>query len=459
MVLETHPSRVDFAPVHDFVVIVLPRSRAQSFVASSEPGEMYVRDSLAAAGEWQRGWPVVLTSAMGISFLAVVMGSLGTFIDPLTAEFGWSRTTLTMGMVIAGLFVLLLSPIAGSFVDRFGPRRLALPGVLLMTAATASFGLANGSPVQWACLWVVYGLAHISMMMSIWTGAVTQVFDKGRGLALGLALAGSGVVSTIIPSLATWLIDVVGWRQAYLVLALAWGGPTFLLCWFFLRDKAGLPRRTLREKKEAELGELQGLTIPEAWRDRGLWSVAIATLLVMLMTQALAVHQIPLMTEAGLSRTNAALLAGLAGVASFAGNIVTGWLMDRYRANWVGGITLGVLALAFALLLDSIRTPALILLAMIISGYAAGTKLQICGYLTSRYGGLKNYGAIFGFMGSLIAVGGALGPFLGGLLFDWTGTYTFFVIIGMIGCAIAGLLVLFLPQHPDWREPDRSAAA
>jgi MFS family permease len=416
------------------------------------PGELFLTEFSSARAEWKRGWAVVMTSAMGISFLSVVMSSLGTFIDPLTEEFGWSRATLTMGMVIAGLFVLLLSPFAGSIVDRHGPRRLALPGVVLMTVATASFGLADGSTFQWACLWVVYGLAHISMMMSIWTGAVTQVFDKGRGLALGLALAGSGVVSTILPSLATWLIDVVGWRQAYLVLGIAWGGMTFPLCWFFLRDKAGLARRTLKEKKVEQLGELHGLSIPEAWRDRGLWSIAIATLLVMLMTQALAIHQIPLMTEAGLSRADAALLAGLAGAASLAGNIVTGALMDRYRANWVGGITLGVLALAFALLLDGIRSPALIFVAMLISGYSAGTKLQICGYLTSRYGGLRNYGAIFGFMGSLIAVGGALGPFLGGLMFDLTGNYTLFVIVGMIGCGLSGLLIVSLPRYPVWLE-------
>jgi predicted MFS family arabinose efflux permease len=405
----------------------------------------------SSAAEFKRGWPIVLTAALGISFLSVVMGSLGTFIDPLTAEFGWSRSTLTSGMVIAGLFVLLLSPFAGSMVDRFGPRRLAIPGVALMTLSTASFGLTNGSVIQWMCLWTVYGLAHISMMMSIWTGAVTHSFDKGRGLALGLALAGSAVASTIIPSLATWLIDTVGWRQSYVVLGLMWGVATLPLCLLFLKDTPGATRRRKREK-DGETFDRHGLSIAEAWRDRGLWSIALATLLVMLMTQALAIHQIPLMTEAGLSRSTAALLAGLAGIASFAGNVITGALMDRYRANWVGGITLGVLALAFALLLESIRTPALIFVAMIISGYSAGTKLQICGYLTSRYGGLKNYGAIFGMMGSLIAVGGALGPFLGGLLFDYTGNYTLFVIIGMIGCGLSGLLIVSLPRYPVWQE-------
>ncbi len=415
--------------------------------------EPVLSNASTSAGEWKRGWPIVLTSAMGISFLSVVMGSLGTFIEPLTVEFGWSRATLTMGMVIAGLFVLLLSPFAGSLVDRFGPRRMALPGVCLMTLATAAFGLANGSVVQWICLWTLYGFAHISMMMSIWTGAVTRVFDKGRGLALGLALAGSAVGQTIIPSLATWLIDVVGWRQAYLVLGVSWGGITLPLCWLFLRGSSGQPRRRVREQT-AEGMEREGLTIAQAWRDHGLWSIAIATLLVMLMTQALSVHQIPLMTEAGLTRTTAAFLAGLAGIASFAGNVITGWLMDRYRANWVGGLTLGVLAMAFVLLLDGVRTPALIFIAMLISGYSAGTKLQICGYLTSRYGGLRNYGAIFGLMGSLIAVGGALGPFLGGLLYDLSGSYTAFVIIGMIGCGIAGLLILSLPRCPVWKGED-----
>jgi predicted MFS family arabinose efflux permease len=157
------------------------------------------------------------------------------------------------------------------------------------------------------------------------------------------------------------------------------------------------------------------------------------------------------MTDAGLSRTTAAMLAGLAGIAGMAGNVVTGALMDRYRANWVGGITLGIMALAFALLLDGVRSPLLIFVAMMISGYSAGTKLQICGYLTSRFGGLKHYGAIFGFMGSLIAIGGALGPYLAGLLYDLTGNYDMFVIIGMIGCAIAGLLILTLPRLPEWK--------
>jgi predicted MFS family arabinose efflux permease len=293
------------------------------------------------------------------------------------------------------------------------------------------------------------------MMMSIWTGAVARAFDSGRGLALGITLAGSAVTQTVIPSLSTWLIDSFGWRQAYVILGSGWGGVTLLLCWLFLHDVRGPSTQEAKAAHKAKAaavdpGALDGLTIAQAWRNPSLWRIATSTLLLMLLTMALAVHQIPIMTDAGISRETAALLAGVSGIAGMAGNVVTGALMDRYRANWVGGVTLGIMALAFALLLDGVRTPLLIFIAMMINGYSAGTKLQICAYLTSRFGGLRNFGAIFGFMGSLIAIGGALGPLLAGLIYDLAGNYDMFVFIGMIGCAFAGFLILTLPRYPEW---------
>jgi MFS family permease len=402
------------------------------------------------AEEWKRGWGIALASAMGLSFLSVVFGGMGAFIDPMTQEFGWSRSTMSVGMPIAGSVILLLSPFAGALVDRFGPRRLALPGVVIMAFSAASFGLTNGSILQWSLLWVVYAFAYLSMQMSIWTGAISAAFNKGRGLALGMMLGGSGVAQAILPILNVWLISNFGWRNAYFYLGFGWGGVTLLLCWLFFHDS----RKPSRAKKKAAVNDrLDGLTIRQAWRDRGLWQVAIATVLMMTLTQGLAFHQIPIMTDAGFGRENAAWLAGVAGLAGIAGNIVTGALMDRWRANWVGGLTLGTMTLAFGLLLEEIRTPMLIVVAMMINGYAAGTKLQICSYMTSRYAGLRSFGAIFGFMGSLVAIGGALGPWLAGAAYDFSGDYNSFLFVGMVGSLISGLLVLTLPRCPEWKLP------
>jgi predicted MFS family arabinose efflux permease len=140
-------------------------------------------------------------------------------------------------------------------------------------------------------------------------------------------------------------------------------------------------------------------------------------------------------------------MAGLAGVA---GKLVTGWLLDRYAARWVGGITLAATALTFVLLLLPDRSMPIIFTAMFINGYAAGTKLQIAGYLTSAYGGMKNFGAIFGTMASLIAAGSGLGPLVGGFVYDTYGNYDPYLWFGIVGTLISAALIFGLPDYPEW---------
>ena len=87
---------------------------------------------------------------------------------------------------------------------------------------------------------------------------------------------------------------------------------------------------------------------------------------------------------------------------------------------------------------------------MLVNGYTLGTKLQITSYLTSRYAGMRNFGAIFGFMVSVTSLGGALGPLLAGMSYDNLGGYEAFLIAGTIGCVISGLLIFSLPPVPNW---------
>lgn len=89
---------------------------------------------------------------------------------------------------------------------------------------------------------------------------------------------------------------------------------------------------------------------------------------------------------------------------------------------------------------------------MIIIGYGAGTKLQIAAYLTSRYGGLRNFGKIFGVMSSLIAVGGGLGPIAAGAVYDHFGSYTYLLLLGIPGTLLCGLLIFKLGPYPRWEE-------
>lgn len=408
-----------------------------------------------ARQEWRKHWPLVMAASVAFSFTSVMTASTGLFIEPWTREFGWSRTLVSSGMSITSVTTFLLSPFFGVLIDRIGTRRLAIPGLLLLAATMASLSLLNGSVVMWFAVWTVYAGAALATKSTVWTAGVASAFDAGRGLALGLTLSGSALAQAITPPLTNWLIDAYGWRMALVCLGTGWGGLAILLCLFFLFDGYDASRKARAVSPAASaskslLADAPGLTIPEAWRSPALWRIAISTFVIMVVTIALVVHQIPILMEIGVDRTSAAYYAGLAGIAGVAGKLVTGWLLDRYPARWVGGLTLAATALTFILLLMPGRSMPIIFAAMFINGYAAGTKLQIAGYLTSAYGGMKNFGAIFGTMASLIAAGSGLGPLMGGLIYDRFGNYDPYLWIGIVGTFISAFLIFGLPDYPEW---------
>ena len=204
---------------------------------------------------------------------------------------------------------------------------------------------------------------------------------------------------------------------------------------------------------QAAAADRPGLTIAQAWRDTALWRVALATLITLSVTIGIAVHLVPIIVSSGVTRTNAAWIASLSGVAGIVGKLVTGMLIDRFHVRWIGGATLASTAIAYPLLMVPEGGTLLIVAAILINGYAGGTKLQLCGYLTARYAGMKNYGAIFGFMSSMVALAAGLGPVLAGFAYDQTGTYTPFLIGGTLVSLMSGALVFSLGRYPVFSEP------
>lgn len=399
--------------------------------------------------EWRRNWTLVLACALGFSFSSVVNYSFGLFIEPLTQEFGWSRAETSVGLTLTAVVSVLLSPVVGMIIDRWGVRRLAIPGLALLGLSVASFGLASGSVWQWIALWAIFALVDLSVKSTVWTTAVAYTFDKERSLAIAFTLGGVSFALIVGPPLAEALIAVFGWRMAFAVMGLVWGAGTLSLAIPFLRDRRNGAEAKLQR---AAATSADGLTVGEALRSRPLQRIALATLITMLLGVGIQVHQVPILTAGGVTRQHAAYLVSLGGIAGIAGKIATGWLMDRANAGLVGGITLAVSAIAYGLLIDSIRTTELTIVAMIVIGYAAAAKMQICAYMTTRYAGMRNFGTVFGFMSSLIALGGGLGPLVAGLVYDHFQTYDPLLMAAVGGMLLSAAMLVGLGNYPQWRE-------
>lgn len=421
---------------------------------------MSTSNTTTVASEWRAGWPVVLSAMVGYSLFSVMISAAGIFMEPLGKEFGWSRSILSAGPAIAVVITAFLSPPVGMLIDRYGSRRLALPGILLTACGMAGFSLISGSTMQWYVGWAVFGVTLVLIKTTVWSAAVVTFFDKGRGLALGLTIAGTAVSQALVPTLGNWLIENHGWRLAYVNLALIWGLGTFIICYFLFKDGfAGAAQRKAEvEDQAAVIATKPGLSVPEALRSSALWRLLLSSFIVMLTTQGLAVHLFPILTESGISRAQAAGMLAISGVAAIVGKLVTGVLLDRYRPNWIGGLTLAAAALTFVPLMEGVRTPGLIILAMLANGYAAGTKTNITLYFAAGFGGMKNFGVIYGTMSAVIALSAGVGPFVAGVMYDHFGGYHEFLLVGAISCVVGGVLVMSLPSLPRWADREEAEA-
>ena len=299
-----------------------------------------VRETDSATSEWRTHWTVALAAMVGMSFSSLAPASLGLFIQPLTEEFGWKRAQVSLGITMYALFAVPFSPLIGALIDRRGSRTIGIAGIFLSMCAFACFSLANGSTTQWLGLWICYAAVAMAIKSTVWTAAVSGLFSASRGLALAVVFCGTAISQTAAPLLARWLIDDYGWRASYLWLGFGWGGVTLVLVVLFLVDarngsgKSRVVSKSVQTHSRLMQPQLSGLSFREALRSGPLRKIAGATVLISLLIGALIVHQVPILTERGLSREMAASLAAVAGIASsLASSAPATYSIDRRAAG------------------------------------------------------------------------------------------------------------------------------
>lgn len=404
----------------------------------------------SARAEWAAYWPLVLVGFLGSALNVMPIYLAGVFMAPVIATLGWSRSQYFSGLSIEALLIAPLIPVVGALVDRNGPRRIAIPGILLYCGTFAALSIVTGPIWQWWALWAFYAIGAAMVGTHIWTGAIQLHFDRARGTALAVALTGSGFAAAVLPLLGTALIARFGWRGAYEamgVLALLLVLPPVVL---FLRVRT---RSAASSRPEGVVRP--GFTVRAGLRSADFWRIAVSSILVFTPLIGIIVHFVPIVSAGGLAAPEAAVAAGLVGVGSVIGRLCAGPLLDRMRGALVGVGAILLIMVATALLLVVHGVPAVGALAAALVGAGLGAELNILAYLAARYWGMRSYATLFGFILAGLAVSNSAGALLAARMFDLTGSYSSFLgWVALPAMTIGLLLIATLGPYPAFSEPE-----
>lgn len=411
----------------------------------------------AGGGRVFFGWWVALACGvgMGCGIASVLTGTFQVFLDPLQAEFGWTRPQLFLALTLTLLVVTGLAPPFGTLVDRFGARRLILSGLALEAAMLASFALQGPSL---ASLYVRYVAIAVLAMGTTHVGfarVVTVWFDRRRGLALGVMLAGLGVGNAVWPVLTQWGIDTWGWRGAYLLVAGVVAVIGLVVVAPLLRDapqSMGLApdggATPAAGSSQAIAGAGSGLTRGEALRTRTFWLMLVAFLMIGVAITSVQGHMIPLLRSRGVDAATAAAVLSILGAALVAGRLLAGWLMDRFFAPRVAIAFLAGPIVAIALL-SAGASGTWAFSAGVLTGLAVGAEMDVTTYLASRYFGVSHFSAIFAFFYMAYTLGAAFGPLGTAIAVDRSGSYSGPLAVHAALLLAGAALLALLPRFPS----------
>jgi MFS family permease len=361
------------------------------------------------------GWVVAGVAALGIacSFSVLVTTVTSLFAAPLSREMGWTTPQIMLGPLVAGLCGLTTAPLIGALCDRFGARRIVLISFLFEVCIVASFhNLDSWLPGYW----LRYGALALLCMGTTqvaFSRIISSWFNRRLGLALGIALAGVGVGGYGWSLLVQRLIELYGWRNAYLFVAGIIACLTLPALFLLLRETpASLGLGVDGQPGAAAFpgSTVTGMTLRQAIASPQYRLMALTFFLFGLSLQGAQLNLVPMLTSRGVSAQIAAHTQAIMLLTLIVGRISSGFLLDRFFAPRVSqAFLLAPIAGIAALALGASGWGALVSAMGI--GLAVGGESDVIAYLVRRYFGLREYSRIYGTFFSFFGAGASLGPF------------------------------------------------
>ncbi len=393
--------------------------------------------------EFKRGFATLLGSFIGIAagVSSTYFYSLGIFLKPVGADFGWTRGEASLGPLVGTLAAAIAAPLTGRAIDRLGPVFMALASMLVLAAGFAMLGSVTGGLGSFLLIIAIMSLLNVGSSPMSYSRLLVADFTRHRGMALGIALTGTGVGAALLPAFLVPYIAAHGWRAGYHELALGVLAACIPLTLLFSRRL----RKPVVEPRASDVVTAQ----PAAWRDPLFRLLATIFFLAAVAVLGTVVHFVALLMDAGFPADRAGRVAGVIGLAVIGGRVIAGLLLDRVPAQWVtAGLFFGSAA---GMVWLAIGGPSAALPGALAVGLGVGAEVDLIAYLVSRHFPSTRYGTFYGGVYGAFLVGGAAGPALTGALFDVSGSYAVPLAVSAVLLCGASLLALRIPPPRESR--------
>lgn len=419
------------------------------------------------------GWVIVAISFFTLFFAIGIRFSFGVFFIAILNEYGWSRGETAGAFSLAMVVHALFAPVTGAIVDRFGPRKLFPIGSVFLI-----MGLMAASRIT--AIWQLYLFFGVAVAIGINTisysphmSLIPKWFVQKRGLAAGLVLSGIGMGTLVIVPLVELIIDKVGWRSAFLVLAAMILGIVLPMTALFQRRSPqeigqypdGITPgsiRNLSNEKEEPRETIPTFNLPEQWTlkaalcTKAFWCMVFVVLCNGFLMNMLLVHQAIHTVDVGYSKMVAASMVGMVGLIGAIGGIFCGYLSDR--AGREISYTIGSMA-AFAgvvlfILIKDTHSPWMLYAFVILYGAGFGSIGPMTASTTGDLFPGNSVGRIMAMQSVGFGLGGALGSYVGGYFYDQMGSYfiPFLLLLASIILSVLGIWMA-APRHRTYSYP------
>jgi len=387
-------------------------------------------------------WWIVFASMIGLTVgtSSALINSFAVFVKPVTHDLHWSRGAFSLALLVMGGVTLIASPLFGMLFDRYRIRRVSLPVIAVLSAAIAAMSLMGPSLAALYCLYAVCSFVGPAQSPLMYSKAISLWFDRDLGIALGIATAGLGLGTMIIPLEGQYLISHFGWRSAYVGL----GATNFLVAFpvvaIFIREPPGY-----QPDQSRAVGTEPGVTVATALRSWRFWALTMVFTIGGAANGSL-VHVVALLTDRGFKPSAAAEILASSGGAVILGRLLGGYLLDRSPSPVLPGLLLLLPALGNALLGLGFGG-AVPVIAVWLCGVGFGVEIDMMGFFVSRYFGRRAFARIYGSMWPGFTIGVGVGPVLMGHVFDVTHSYDEALFGNAVAMVVATLLLAGLGAY------------